>query len=605
MNSTDMKYKDEMPIKTINKIRDILGNMGLLTVESSWKNSVNGFHSVSVAIEDTDLLTNGKGTSIEFALASAYGEMMERVQNLCHYRLSLDLKPQIMEYLGFNYAPDEKPMSIDEFLASEEDWIKTQLSRVKPSLDKRELLKSWQTMSYEKVPADFVVLPYCNLNSKRISHIPIKMISMMYMSNGMCAGNSPEEALVQGISEIMERYANKRILRERIVPPTIPRYYMMKFPKIAAMVAALEKSGNFEVILKDCSLGQKLPIVGIILVNKNDQSYFVKFGAHPKFEIAAERTLTELLQGQDIKWMTGVREFCLHSPTDDPENYMGILVTGSGFYPTEFFSRNFSYPFSEFEETTISTNKEMLAYMVDRLAQLGYETYVRDVSFLGFPSFHIIVPGLSEIEEFDDLRPITNYAAFNTFKRLVRNIGCLDDAGAATIIDFLQSMNYSPGASVMDIINLPVRDKAFPWYYSNADLFVTALNYWRGDTNKAYESFTKFLGYIQHTNPQRQVITYYKCVRDFLASKIKGLAEKDVVSTLSVFYPKEVIQGVVAEFNSPMKIISYQGQLNCWNCENCQFSSQCLYPPMERVYKILKEQYAASKIDQNDLKKLI
>jgi ribosomal protein S12 methylthiotransferase accessory factor len=605
MDSIDMKYKDEIPIKTINRIRDILGEMGLLTVETSWKNSVNGFYSVSVMIDNTDLLTNGKGTSVEFALASAYGEMMERLQNLCNYRLSLDLKPQSMEYLGFYYAPDEKPMSIDEFLTSEEDWIKTQLSRVTPSLDKRELLENWQTMSYEKVSADFIALPYCNLTSKRISHIPIKMVSMMYMSNGMCAGNSPEEALVQGISEIMERYANKKILREKIVPPTIPRYYIKKFPKIEAMIAELEKSGNFEVILKDCSLGQKLPIVGIILLNKNDQSYFVKFGAHPKFEIAAERTLTELLQGQDIKRMMGVKEFCFRSPTDDPENYMGILVTGSGLYPTEFFSQKFSYQFNEFKETMITTNKEMLTYMVDLLAQLGCEIYVRDVSFLSFPSFHVIVPGLSEIEEFDGLKPITDYAAFNTFKRLVRNIHCLDDAGATTIIDFLQNMNYSPEASVMDLINLPIRNKAFPWYYSNVDLFVTALNYWKGDTNKAYESFTKFWGYTQHANPQRQVTTYYKCVRDFLAAKIKGLAEKDAVSTLSMFYPMEVIRGVVAEFNSPAKIISYQGQLNCWNCENCRFSSQCLYPPMERVYKMFKERYAANEIDQNDLKKLI
>lgn len=605
MDSTDMKFKDEMPIKTINRIRDILGEMGLLTVETAWKNSVNGFYSVSVMIDNTDLLTNGKGTSVEFALASAYGEMMERLQNLCNYRLSLDVKPQIMEYLGFYYAPDEKSMSIDEFLASEEDWIKTQLSRVNHSLDKRELLANWQTMSYEKVAADFIALPYCNLNNKRISHIPIKMVSMMYMSNGMCAGNSPEEALVQGISEIMERYANKRILRERIVPPTIPRRYIVKFPKIEAMVAELEKSGNFEVILKDCSLGQKLPVVGVILVNKNDQSYFVKFGAHPKFEIAAERTLTELLQGQDIKWMMGVKEFGFHNQADDPDNYMDILVTGSGLYPTEFFSHNFSYQFNEFEETTITTNKEMLAYMVALLARLGYEIYVRDVSFLGFPSFHIIVPGLSEIEEFDELKSITNYAAFNNFKRLVRNIDCLNDAGATAIISFLQNMNHSPGASVMDLINLPIRNKAFPWYYSNADLFVTALNYWMGDTNKAYESFTKFLSYTQQANPQPQVITYYKCVRDFLASKIKGFTEKDSVSTLSVFYPMEVIQGVVAEFSSPAKIISYQGQLNCWNCENCRFSGQCLYPPMERVYKILKERYAASGIDQNDLKKLM
>jgi ribosomal protein S12 methylthiotransferase accessory factor len=605
MDSAGMKYKDEMPIKTINKVRDILGRLGLLTVETAWKNSVSDFYSVSVVIENTDLMTNGKGTSAEFALASAYGELMERLQNQATYRLSLDLKPQSMEYLGFYYAPDEKAMSIDELLASDEDWIKTQLSRMDPALDKRHLLTNWQTVSYEKIPADFMALPYCNLISKRISYIPMKMISKMYMSNGMCAGNSPEEALVQGISEIMERYANKRILRERIVPPTVPRRYIAKYPKIEAMIAGIEENGNFEVVVKDCSLEQKLPIVGVILVNKSDQSYFVKFGAHPKFEIAAERTLTELLQGQDIKRMMGVREFSFRNQTDDPENYMGILVTGSGVYPTEFFSRNFSYQFHEFAETTITSNKEMLAYMIDLLAQKDYETYVRDASFLGFPSFHVIIPGLSEIEEFDDLRPIVDYAAFNRFKRLVRQIDRLDDAGAAAIIDFLQNMNYTPDASVMDLINLPVRGRAFPWYYANADLFVTALHYWRGDTVKAYETFTKFLGYTLHANPQRQVVTYYKCVRDFLASRIEGLNEKDAVSILSMFYPLDVIRGVVAEFNSPAKIISYQGQLNCWNCGKCRFSSQCLYPPMERVYKLLKEQYAGSGIDQNELKNLM
>jgi ribosomal protein S12 methylthiotransferase accessory factor len=605
MDSAGMKYKDEMPIKTINKVREILGGLGLLTVETVWKNSVQGFYSVSVVIENTDLTTNGKGTSAEFALASAYGELMERLQNQATYRLSLDLRPESMEYLGFFYAPDEKPMSVDELLGSDEDWIKTQLSRMDPSLDKRELLTNWQTVSYEKVPADFITLPYCNLNSKRISHVPMKMISKMYMSNGMCAGNSPEEALVQGIAEIMERYANKRILREKIVPPTVPRRYIAKYPKIEAMIAGIEESGNFEVVVKDCSLEQKLPVVGVILINKNDQSYFVKFGAHPKFELAAERTLTELLQGQDIKRMMGVREFSIRTSADDPENYMGILVTGSGIYPTEFFSRNFSYPFSEFAEVAINSNKEMLAHMIDLLSQKGYETYVRDVSFLGFPSFHVIIPGMSEIEEFDDLKPITDYAAFNGFKRLVRQIDRLDDAGAAAIIEFLENTNYTPDASVMDLIQLPVRGKAFPWYYANVDLFLTALYYWRGDTVKAYGTFTKFLGYTQHANPQRQVVTYYKCVRDFMATRIEGLNEKDAVSTLSMFYPLDVIRGVVAEFNSPAKIISYQGQLNCWNCGKCRFSNQCLYPPMEQVYRVLKEKHATSGINQNDLKNLI
>ncbi|MBP2642739.1 MAG: hypothetical protein H6Q67_626 [Firmicutes bacterium] len=605
MDLAGRKYKDELPIKTINKVREIFGNLGLLTVETSWKNSVDGFYSVSVAIENTDITTNGKGTSSEYALASAYGELMERVQNLVNYRLSLDLRKETFEYLGFFYAPDEKAMSIDEFLDSKTGWPGAQLSRLGPEIDKRELLTEWQKVSYEEVPADFIALPFCNLNTKELSYIPMKMISKMYMSNGMCAGNSPEEALVQGISEIMERYANKRILRERLVPPTVPRRYISKYPKIEAMIAGIEASGNFEVLVKDCSLGQNLPVVGIVFINKTDQSYFVKFGAHPKFEIAAERTLTELLQGQDIKRMMGVREFAYRSETDSPENYMGILVTGSGVYPTEFFSRNYDYQFSEIKEPDVKNNKEMLAYMVELLAKEGYETYARDVSFLGFPSYHVIVPGFSEAEEFDDIKAIKDYAAYNDFKRLVRQIGGINPEGAKSVIDFLMKMKYPADASVMDVMNLPVSGSIFPWYYSNVMLFITALYYWRGDVLEAYQVFEQFLQHIQSRNAQQGVVTYYKCVRDYFGTRLAGLREREAVSILSMFYSLDVIRGVIAEFGSPPKIISYQGRLNCWDCERCPFSAKCLYKPMEQVYKILKEQYAASGIDQTHLKDLV
>ena len=41
-------------------------------------------------------------------------------------------------------------------------------------------------------------------------------------SNGMCAGNTPAEALVQGLSEIFERYAIQEVLAGNIIPPDIP-----------------------------------------------------------------------------------------------------------------------------------------------------------------------------------------------------------------------------------------------------------------------------------------------------------------------------------------------------------------------------------------------
>ena len=43
----------------------------------------------------------------------------------------------------------------------------------------------------------------------------------------------------------------------------------------------------------------------------------IKFGSHPIFELALERTLTELLQGQDVRNMKGVKEFSYKNPIDN------------------------------------------------------------------------------------------------------------------------------------------------------------------------------------------------------------------------------------------------------------------------------------------------
>ena len=46
----------------------------------------------------------------------------------------------------------------------------------------------------------------------------------------MCAGNSPEEALVQGLSEIIERVVQRRIFTEKPALPDVPEEYIQQFP---------------------------------------------------------------------------------------------------------------------------------------------------------------------------------------------------------------------------------------------------------------------------------------------------------------------------------------------------------------------------------------
>ena len=52
---------------------------------------------------------------------------------------------------------------------------------------------------------EYVTLPYFNAYNNSVEYLPYSICKMLYSSNGMCAGNSIEEALVQGISEIIER----------------------------------------------------------------------------------------------------------------------------------------------------------------------------------------------------------------------------------------------------------------------------------------------------------------------------------------------------------------------------------------------------------------
>jgi ribosomal protein S12 methylthiotransferase accessory factor len=605
MSFASMKYKDASPLKTIGAIRDILGGLGLFTFETGWRNSLAGYFSVNVRIAGTELSTNGKGTSAEFALASAYGEMMERLQNFCTFRLSFDLSPEALRHRGFYYAPDEKLLSTADLLTSGEEWINQQLARLGPGVDLDRLLRQWQAVSYEEVPADFIALPFLNLHSGNISHIPLKMVSKMYMSNGMCAGNTPAEALVQGVSEVFERHVNKKIVQEKLTPPTIPRAYTDRFPHIAAMLSAIEASGDSEVVVKDCSLGRGYPVVGVIYVNRVEQSYFVKFGAHPRFEIAAERTLTELLQGQDIGRMKGLREFSF-AEGRDPGNLMGILVHGSGVYPSEFFGAQPSWEFRPWTDVPAADNRELLTYLLTLLTADGFQLFARDVSFLGFPSFQVIVPGLSEVEEFGDSAAISDYGEYNQARRLLYRLAVLTDHEREALTAFLSRLPHGPQTTALDFLNLPGADQAvFPWYYGSLDLLLAALHYRQGSLGEAAAAFGRFADFFAATAGKGAALIYYKCVHEFLEARAAGRPPGEIAATLRLFYPEDVVRGVLGEFADSRPILHYQGNLPCFACGECSFRNHCLHPAGENVYRALKDRYAVAAIDQAALRNLM
>ncbi|MFH7127557.1 YcaO-like family protein [Klebsiella pneumoniae] len=143
-------------------------------------------------------------------------------------------------------------------------------------------------------------LPFTRQSDGETVYIPMNIVGNLYVSNGMSAGNTCNEARVQGLSEVFERHIKNRIIAESISLPEIPAEVMARYPGVVESIAKLEAEG-FPIFAYDGSLGGKYPVICVVLFNPANGTCFASFGAHPDFGVALERTVTELLQGRSLK----------------------------------------------------------------------------------------------------------------------------------------------------------------------------------------------------------------------------------------------------------------------------------------------------------------
>ena len=50
----------------------------------------------------------------------------------------------------------------------------------------------------------------------------LELVQLLCGTTGLCAGNTPEEAMLQGLMEVFERYAVKKLYQYGLTPPEIP-----------------------------------------------------------------------------------------------------------------------------------------------------------------------------------------------------------------------------------------------------------------------------------------------------------------------------------------------------------------------------------------------
>ena len=604
-------YKAKTPHDTIKNIRDILFKAGIFVTEFS--DSHGDFYHSHVVLADEGLShlsisTNGKGTTPAYSLASAYAEMMERLQNnfklvgekyaTKHFLSSLPEKSEFRKrleedasVLEYELFFDEKHIALKELLAHQD----TACSKIFGTKNSDYLRKHYD------LTRELLCIPYYNVFKDQLEYLPAK--NSITGSNGMCAGNTPEEALVQGLCEIFERYVIKKIFTEDIVLPQIDLEHFIG-TDIYDRIINLQSEKNYQIIILDGSLGMGLPVIGTIIIDKANQKYRLEMGGATNPVIALTRCLTEHFQADSpIKHMNNIntKEKYQHR-TEEETKYINMyhqMIDGDGELDIiQWLQQKPTNAFTGLITIEGDNHKEELIALKKILIKNDFELYVRDNSILGFPAYHIYVPGMSEV--FDLLNEddtAVNFELNNFHEKLYR----LKSLSKQEVHKFclLKDRIYTKARSTFRTI------KGEFLYHTNSEireikpyLFLATSFFYAEDYPNATKYIDKFIE-DERKNDNDADLTYYYCAKQFLELK-QHKSTEEANRILNKLYDIEMVEEVTSDLSNPDDALQYYNLPNCFDCETCPIKPDCKYFDVMKVAKKIQVN-SITDIDQMQL----
>jgi ribosomal protein S12 methylthiotransferase accessory factor len=445
--------KDARLDASIAKMQQGLQAIGFHIEERSWLNPIEGVWSVHIRDQDCPLLfTNGKGRSKLAALASALGEFFERLS--CNYFFADYYLGKTVANAPFVHYPQERWFTFDEqtTLADlvEQGLLDFDLLALY-DVEQDSLPQQWLDTNSGALARGICALPFVRQDKQATVYFPVNIIGNLYVSNGMSAGNSPMEARVQALSEIFERWVKFKIIAEGMCLPDIPNDVLQRYPTIVAGIEALRAAG-YGIVVKDASLGGRYPVISVTLLNLQDQGCYASFGAHPRFEVALERALTELLQGRGLDALGGFSE-----PSFDQglvassHNLETHFIDSSGHLSWQFFAEQTDIEFVDWDFR--GTTSEEFQHLCDILHQEDKAVYIADYTHLTMYSCRILVPDLSEIYPFDDLQWDNNNAGL-AYRDALLHLPDLAQSDYEDLLANLQDEGFDDGQPVAALIGL-------------------------------------------------------------------------------------------------------------------------------------------------------
>ena len=448
----------DLPLEeTIANMSGIMAKLGMKIEIASWRNIVPNVWSLHIRDAHSPMcFTNGKGATKEGALASALGEFIERLN--CNFFYNDQFWGEEIANAAFVHYPDErwfKPGPKDALPAEILDDYCLAIYNPDDELRGSHLYDTNSGNTLRGICS----LPFVRQSDGEVVYFPSNLIENLFLSNGMSAGNTLAEAQVQCLSEIFERAVKREILEGELCLPDVPAEVLAKYPAIVAGIQGLEAQG-FPVLVKDASLGGEFPVMCVTLMNPRTGGVFASFGAHPSFEVALERSLTELLQGRSFEGLNDLPPPTFESQAlMEPNNFVEHFIDSSGVVSWRFFSAKADYEFVEwdFSSEGEQANAEEAATLFGILEAMGKEAYMAVYEHLGATACRILVPGYSEIYPVEDLIwDNTNKALL--FRADILNLHSLNDRGLKSLLRNLENSDVDDYTDITTLIGVEFDD---------------------------------------------------------------------------------------------------------------------------------------------------
>lgn len=304
----------------------------------------------------------GKGGTPEQSEASAVMELAERFSFFSF----------VHQEDNFFYAtPDalgEEAMDYSQIIKSVHDNEADAL-KVKPVFDRLPL--QW-TKGY-------------NLTRKKEVNIPFNWFYMINEFNGPSAGNCNEEALSQGICELVERHTSSLVSHGRLNVPGI-RLDSFTDPLVKEMLEKYRKQG-IEVYATDFTLDTGIPTIGVMAWDPDtfpDMSEIVwTAGTSPDPEKAMSRALTEVAQ------LAGDFNSGANYVASGLPKFTDIKDAAFITHPKTMIDA------ADLPDLSSDNIREEVENLVNTLAERDYDILVINTMHKGLeiPAFYSIIPG--------------------------------------------------------------------------------------------------------------------------------------------------------------------------------------------------------------------